>query len=151
MSGGDIDARFAEAVLRARELMHVEAQDVRWYPKTWVTHVPMLASELADLAEVCGEDKAKPNALRIPRRRVFAVFADPTTSVTERFLAAMVWGYGSGGRGPARVTKIVENAHGELVPRLERMMASARHDDVGTAWDVALTEAKLTPIVHGNC
>src|SRR4051794_34198719 len=98
------------ARMRAHTLDPVERHAIRWYRATWASRVTGLSNELAALADRCAADSTKPTALLVSRQIVFDVFAEAGISARERFAAAMVWGYGTVARGPARVEKILELA-----------------------------------------
>jgi hypothetical protein len=135
-------SRYNAAVEQAANLPPVAEHAIRWYESSWADRIVALKGELAALATRCVPDAKKPSALNVSRQVVFDVFANRTTSVRERFTAAMVWGYGTVGRGPARVANIVERAGSTLDSRLEQMIDAASGDP-GHAWDVALRDAKV--------
>jgi hypothetical protein len=126
----------------AAKLPPVAEHAIRWYEASWAERAVQLKDELASLAARCVADQKKHAALNVSRQAVFDVFADSTTSARQRFTAAMVWGYGTVGRGPARVANIVQRAGTMLDARLEQMIDAASSDP-GHAWDAALRDAKV--------
>lgn len=133
---------YTDAVEWAATLPPVAEHAIRWYESSWADRIVALKDELAVLATRCVPDAKKPTALNVSRQVVFNVFADPATSARERFTAAMVWGYGTVGRGPARVANIIGRSGNTLDARLEQVIDAASSDP-GTAWDTALRDAKI--------
>ena len=111
-----------------REVGPVLDQAVRWKPVRWRGEVlGQLADCLGSVADVSLPHTS--DELLIRRRDVAGI-----DGLEARFLAAMVWGFGLRGYGPARVGAIAHDGGPRLVPSLKGICDAAL---VGPAdaWD----------------
>ena len=108
-------------------------QGAYWLPASWLTAGGLRAHEklIVDIANQ--SDPGRTGDERTIRRRHIFDIDDPV----RLFLAAMIWGHGRSGYGPARVGKLVEAGGTDLLPRIEGLIKAANQGPA-EAWD-ALT------------
>jgi hypothetical protein len=125
-------------ILLSQNPLAVLEQGAYWRPGSWLTTGGLRAHEtlIADIADQ--SDPGRTADERMIRRRHIFDIKDPV----RLFLAAMIWGHGRSGYGPARVGKIVEVAGTELRPRIEGLITAA-HRGPPEAWDALTTTHQL--------
>lgn len=125
-----------EIVDRARECGLVSDHSVRWHPTSWATKINerpetgVLLLPLARIVEACADRDSRGRA-PITRQDVVEHFA---RSPLDGYLAAIIWGCGSGARNRARMLRVfVDND--DVLLRIDALVAACRDAHPAQAWD----------------
>lgn len=108
--------------------MNPDRQRVRYYAASWMRH---LGNDDPDLVALAA---AHPGSLTRGDLRELSIKAHDDFALCRRlFLATMLWGYGTGGRGPWRTAKMLADPRLDGV--LERTMIAVKTGDLFRAYD----------------
>jgi len=134
-----VPAEVTEFVQRFRGDDATMNHTVPWAPQRWLGYSGLAAhrDRVEAIHDAASGGETSPFA-GISRSMVAGFAGDPVTL----FLAAMIWGHGTNGYGPYRVSRIIAAAGDELVPRLQAMITTAQTGPA-EAWDAMAETAKL--------